>query len=368
MQMMDFRITALHTAVLVCLFSPATDGVLAINIDGYEVTVVAGGGDGPDGSPALAAKLVVPFGVAIDGSEILYIAEFDGGRIRKVDSSGNLTTIAGDGSKDYTGDGGPAKNATFNGLHTHVVTPEGDVYVADTHNHCVRRIDGKTGIIATIAGTGQEGFRGDGAPATKATFAGIYSIALNPSMDKLYVADLGNRRIRVVNLKTGMVDTVAGNGKRGVPNEGGLARNMPLVDPRAVAADRHGNVYVLERGGHALRVVTPDGKIYTVVGNGRKGALDGPGPLATLNGPKHLCMDLDDNIIIADAENRLIRKYDVKTGLVTTLLTAAPGANPAATPISLGRPHGVYVHIDGTLYIADSYNHRVLAARKIEDP
>jgi sugar lactone lactonase YvrE len=199
-------------------------------------------------------------------------------------------------------------------------------------------------------------------------FSGIYGIAINPSADKLYIVDLENRRIRVLNLKTGIVDTVAGNGQQGVPDDGELARQAPLVDPRAVATDRHGNVYVLERGGHALRVVTTDGRIRTLVGNGQKGAADGPGRQATLNGPKHLCLDLEDNVVIADAENRLIRKYDTRTGRVSTLLSAAPGEASDDQPIPLGRPHGVYVHTDGTLYIADSYNHRVLAARKIEKP
>ena len=340
----------------------------AVSIGDYEVTVIAGGGDGRDGSPALGGQLVVPFGVALDQAGMLYIAEFDGGRIRRVDTKGVLTTIAGDGSTGYSGDGGPATRATFNGLHMHVVTPEGDVYVADTHNYCVRKIDHKTGNISTIAGTGKAGFSGDGGPATQATFSGIYCLAINPSQDRLYLADLENKRIRVLDLKTGLVDTVAGNGERGVPNDGALARETTLVDPRAVAADRHGNIYVLERGGHALRVVTPDGKIRTLVGTGRKGADDGPGRRASLNGPKHLCIDLQDNVIIADAENRLIRRYDVKTGRVVTLLSAAPDETSHGKLMPLGRPHGVYVHSDGTLYIADSYNHRILAAKKAPKP
>jgi sugar lactone lactonase YvrE len=355
---------ALRPALLICLMILVAQHAGAVTIDGYDVRVVAGGGAGPDGSTALEAKLVVPFGAQLDRAGNLYIAEFNGGRIRKVDTKGVLTTIAGDGTKNYSGDGGPASKATFKGLHMHVVTPEGDVYVADTHNHCVRKIDHKTGNISTVAGTGKKGYSGDGGPATKAQFSGIYCNAINPAMDKIYVADLNNKRIRVIDLKTGIADTVAGSGKRGVPKDGAIAKNSPLVDPRAVAADRHGNVYVLERGGHALRVVTPDGKIRTLVGTGKKGAKNGPGRQASLNGPKHLCIDLDDNVIIADAENRLIRKYDVKTGQISTLLSASPGQKKGDKPIRLGRPHGVYVHTDDTLYIADSYNGRILAARK----
>ena len=362
------RSSLLIFGVMLVLDDALPDEVMAAMIGDYEVTVIAGGGEGPDGSLALKARLVVPFGVALDQAGILYIAEFDGGRIRRVDTTGVLTTIAGDGSKNYTGDGGPASNATFNGLHMHVVTPVGDIYVADTHNHCVRKIDHTTGKISTIAGTGTAGFAGDGGLATKATFDGIYSIAISPSLDKLYLADLENNRIRMVDLKTGLVETVAGNGKQGVPDDEGMARDMPLVDPRAVTADRHGNVYVLERSGHALRVVTPDGRIRTLVGTGTKGADDGPGRQSSLNGPKHLCIDLQDNVVIADAENRLIRKYNVKTDQVTTLLNAGPGKSVTGRTIPLGRPHGVLVHADGTLYIADSYHHRILAARKIPNP
>lgn len=360
------RILALCVTLFVCMLMPNLPDAMAAVIDGYEVTVVAGGGNGPDGSQATECEVVIPFGVAFDQTGIMYIAEFDGGRIRQVDTNGVLTTIAGDGSKSYTGDGGPARIATFDDLHMHVVTPEGDVYVADTHNHCVRKIDHKTGTISTIAGTGKAGFSGDGGPATMATFSGIYCNAINPSLDKLYLADLGNKRIRVVDLATGLVDTVAGNGKKGIPDDGAIARDMPLTDPRAVAADRHGNIYVLERGGHALRKISIDGRIRTLVGTGVKGANDGPGRQASLNGPKHLCIDLDDNVIIADAENRLIRKYDVKTDQVTTLLSAAPDTKSGGKLIPLGRPHGVYVHTNGTLYVADSYNNRILAARRFK--
>src|SRR5438445_9999798 len=131
---------------------------------------------------------------------------------------------------------------------------------------------------------------GDGGPAVKARFGNIYCASLDPSGERLYLADLDNRRIRVVDLGTGVVTTVAGNGKKGVPEDGADAVKAPLVDPRAVTVDDKGNVYILERSGHALRVVDAEGKIRTVVGTGKAGATgdDGPGRLATLNGPKHL--------------------------------------------------------------------------------
>src|SRR5262249_49734915 len=151
------------------------------------------------------------------------------------------------------------------------VAPGGDVYLADTWNNCVRKLDPKSGTITRVAGTGEKGYAGDGGPAVKAQFGGIYCIALDAKAERLYLADLDNRRVRVVNLRNGVVDTVAGNGQKGVPPDGTDARNAPLVDPRAVAVDGAGNVYVLERGGHALRVVEPGGKIRTVAGTGQRG-------------------------------------------------------------------------------------------------
>src|SRR5262249_54250955 len=147
--------------------------------------------------------------------------------------------------------------------------------------------------------------------AAKAKFGGVYCVALDPKGEQMYLADLDNLRIRAIDMKTGTVRTVAGNGKKGVPEDGAEATKAPLVDPRAVAVDGKGNVYILERSGHALRVVDSSGKIRTVAGTGKQGATgDGGDALkATFNGPKHLCIDKDGGVLIADTENHLIRKY-----------------------------------------------------------
>jgi NHL repeat-containing protein len=335
-----------------------------------KVVLVAGGGSGADGSKATEARLVAPFGVGFDPAGNMLIVELSGERLRRVDRQGILTTVAGTGQKGDGGDGGPAAQAQFNGMHSLAVAPGGDVYLADTWNNRVRKIDAKTGIITTIAGTGQKGYSGDGGPAVQAQFGGIYCVALSPGIDargeRLYLADLDNRRIRMVDLKTGIVTTVAGNGERGVPQDGAEARKSPLVDPRAVAVAPNGDVYVLERSGHALRVVNPDGKIRSVVGTGVKGASGDGGDArqATLNGPKHLCLDLEGNVIIADAENHLIRKYLPREGKIVRVAgtgkkgTAGVGGPPEQ--LDLNQPHGVYVHPSGVLYIVDSSNHRVL--------
>src|SRR5439155_15928271 len=136
-----------------------------------------------------------------------------------------------------------------------------DLFIADTLNSRVRRIDAKTQDIFPFAGTGKRGFSGDGGPAAAAQFGNIYCIAFDIPRKNLYLADLDNRRIRAINLKTAIVTTVAGNGAKGVPQDGAEATRAPLVDPRAIALDSKGNLYILERSGHALRMVDPDGKI-----------------------------------------------------------------------------------------------------------
>ena len=300
-------------------------------------------------------KLSSPFGIDFDDAGSMFIVELAGGRVHHLDSDGKFQTISGDGSEGYTGDGGPARKATFDGMHNVAVTPKGDAYIADSWNHCIRKIDATTGVITTIAGTGEAGFSGDGGPATKATFNFLMCVSLNPANDKLYVADLKNRRIRSVDLKTGLVSTVAGNGKKGVPIDGGVATKSPLVDPRAVCVDSKDNVYVLERGGHALRVVAPDGKIKTVAGTGRPSGKDGQALEAGLSGPKHLAVDRFDRVIIADDQNAKIRLYDPVKGNLVTILGG--GDEPY---LPLRRPHGVCVHEDGSIYVVDTGNHRIL--------
>jgi sugar lactone lactonase YvrE len=244
--------------------------------------------------------------------------------------------------------------------------PDSTLYVADTWNNCVRAIDLDKGTIRRIAGTGEKGFSGDSGPAIDAQFGGVYCAALDPAGTALYLADLDNRRIRRVDLRTGMVSTVAGNGKRGIPDDGALAVEAPLVDPRAVAVDKAGNVYVLARSGHALRVVDSAGKIRTLVGNGKAGSSDGDGDArkATLNGPKHLFIEPDGNVFIADTENHLIRIYFPREQKIVRIVGSgrkgSAGVGGPPLEVELNQPHGVYLHRDGTLYISDSSNHRVL--------
>lgn len=323
-----------------------------------KIVLVAGGTEDRTDIPALRARLTEPFGVDFDRSGNLFLVEMvTGDRLLKIDSSGTLTRVAGQLPAGDSGDGGPALAARFNGPHNLAVLPNGDILIADTWNGRVRRVDAKTGIITALPGFN--------VPADKARTGGPYCITLDFSGTELLIADL--RRVHALNLKTGQARIVAGNGEKGVPPDGALAVSAPLVDPRAVAIDRKGNIYILERSGHALRVVGRDGKIRTVVNaSGRKGA-DGDGGdalAATMNGPKHICVDRDDNVIIADAENHLVRKYVPTTGKILRVAgtgkKGSAGLNGAPQDCELNRPHGVTVHRDGTLYITDSYNNRVL--------
>jgi DNA-binding beta-propeller fold protein YncE len=325
------------------------------------VVLVAGGGEGGDGSPATDARLLSPFGVEHDVLGRLLIVEFSS-RLQAIDRDGKLITIAGDGTKGDAGEGGPAARAKVNSPHSIAVGADGTIYVADTLNHKIKRIDAKTGVITTFAGT-TKGFGGDGGPAARAQFSGIYCISLNPAKDRMVVTDLDNRRIRVIDMKSANVSALAGNGEKGVPADGTEATKAPLVDPRAATMDSKGNVYLLERGGHALRVVDAAGRIRTLIAGPR----DAKGP-KTLSGPKHLCVDKDDNVIIADTDNHRIVKWLASQGRMVVLAgtgvkgTAGVGGPPEQ--LQLNQPHGVYLDRQGMLYICDSMNGRVLRVEK----
>lgn len=323
-----------------------------------KIVLVAGGLEEGIGIPANRARLVEPYGVDFDGVGNMFVVEMDtGNRLLRVDAGGVLHLVAGRPEPGDAGDGGSPAEAQFNGPHNLAVLSDGDILISDTWNGRVRRIGLGSGRVSSVPG-----FR---VPPGRARAAGPYSIALDPTGPRILIADL--QRIHALDLKSGEICVLAGNGEKGVPADGALAVEAPLVDPRAAVIDRKGNLYILERNGHALRVVGRDGRIRTVVNaSGEKGASgDGGDALrATLHGPKHLCVDLEDNVIIADAENSLIRKYLPAIGRIVRVAgTGEVGAAGVGGPperCQLHRPHGVTVHRDGTLYIADSYNNRIL--------
>jgi streptogramin lyase len=323
-----------------------------------KIVLVAGGTEDRTNLPATRALLKEPFGTDFDAAGNLLIIEMaSGNRLLKMDTKGVLTHLAGQPAPGDAGDQGPALAARFNGPHNLAVLPGGDVLIADTWNGRVRRVAMAEGTVTSLPGFN--------VPADRARAAGPYCITLDFTGTQLIIADL--RRVHALDLKTGRARILAGNGEKGIPANGAIAVNAPLSDPRAAALDRQGNLYILERNGHALRVVGRDGTIRTVVNaSGKKGA-DGDGGdalAATMSGPKHLCVDLDDNVIIADAENNLIRKYVPATGKILRVAgtgrKGTAGLNGPPEQCELNRPHGVTVHRDGTLYITDSSNNRIL--------
>jgi sugar lactone lactonase YvrE len=296
-----------------------------------------------------------PFGIDFDASGSMYIIELSSGRLHRRLPSGSLQTLRGLHSQGYAGDGGPVSEAVFNGPHNCIVSNGDMLLISDSWNHCIRQVDLKTYVTQTLAGTGVEGFSGDNGSGRSAIFNFIMCIALDPTKKILHIADLKNRRVRNMDMGSGHVQTVAGNGHKGTPTDGRIAKASPLVDPRAVASDVYGNLYILERGGHALRVVRPHGIIYTVAGNGKKGFRDGEALQAQFGSPKHICCDPEGKVYIADDLNGAVRQYDPWTGRVSTVL----GRGRGDARITLEHPHGVCWH-RGSLYVIDTGHNRIL--------
>ena len=319
-----------------------------------------------------------PFSVVFDSRGVMYGVEYENGnRVFSFQPDGSFGVISGAHSRAGSrlgdvaqGDGGPAEGGRFNGMHDLARTKDGHLFIADTFNHRVRLIE--KGKITTFAGTGGEGgFGGDGGRADEARFNGIYTVTLNEVEDRLLLTDLGNRRVREVDLQKGIVRTVAGNGTRGRPEDGAVATAAPLVAPRAACYGADGSIFIASREGNALRQVKPDGRIYTVVNvSGKRGygGDGGEGRKALLNGPKHLALDPQGNIVITDDVNHCIRLYRPSDGTIH-LLAGVPGRKGAVIgegPIDtqFNRPHGARYDEEGALYVVDSFNHRILRFSK----
>jgi streptogramin lyase len=325
-----------------------------------------------DGGQATAARLNQPFSCDLDGKGQLYVAEAGNHCVRKVDlKTGRITTVAGCGRKGYTGDGGPATKATLNEPYAVAVTPEGDLYVVDRLNAAVRRVDGKSGVITTVAGTGKRGYSGDGGPGTAAQLVEPNDCCLD-GKGGLLIADVGDWRVRRLDLKTGTIATFAGTGRRkgklerSALGDGGPAAKAVVHGARAVCVDGRGNTYLCEREGNSIRRVDAKGVITTLAGTGARGNQDGPAAAARFNGPKGVRCDAAGDVYVVDTENQSIRRVDVKGLRVTTVAGGrrGPGGDGGdARAAGLGRPHGCVADAKGTLYIADSENHRVRRVR-----
>ncbi|MBV7333513.1 beta-propeller fold lactonase family protein [Chloroflexi bacterium TSY] len=314
-----------------------------------------------------------PYGVVSGPDNALYFCDLDNQRIRRFSfETCQLTTIAGSGQRGYSGDGGPATKAALNMPHELQFDSKGDLYVVERDSHVVRKVAWKTGLISTFAGTGTPGFAGDGGPATSAQLQQPHSIAFDPQ-GHLLICDIGNHRIRRVNPKSGIIETYAGTGEQQPTPDGAPLNGTPLNGPRTMAFDPQGTLYLALREGNAIvRIDMETGTIQHVAGTGEQGYRGdgGPAKLAQLAGPKGLAYASDQKLYVVDTENHVIRCIDLTTESITTVLgIGEPGDGPEPDPLQcrLLRPHGAFVDEVGTLYVGDSEAHRIRQLRS-EDP
>ncbi|QNN21209.1 hypothetical protein HED60_02635 [Planctomycetales bacterium ZRK34] len=319
---------------------------------GWTLTNFAGAGSrqaGPTSGLATQVNIGQPFGAEAGPDGAIYITEVEHHRIWRVDpKTGQAKVVVGTGRKGYSGDGGPALEADLNEPYEVRFDHDGNMYFVERLNHIVRRVDHQTGHVTTIAGTGAQGYSGDGGPATKAQLRQPHSIALD-HRGGLYIADIGNHRIRRVDLATGIITTIAGNGERKPPIDGELAAGHAMLGPRALYI-RDNIMWIALREGHAVwKLDLSTGRLAHIAGTGRKGYTGDGGPASdgTFNGPKGIVVDPDRNIYVVDTENHAIRRIEARTGKLTTI---ASGMN---------RPHGIGLDEQGHLYVGDTNHHRV---------
>jgi len=336
--------------------------------DGGEVRTLVGTGKSGysgDGGPLDQAAIGGPFGLSIGPDGALYLCEIDNHCVRRIDlKMGTISTIAGSGKAGYEGDGGPATKALCREPYEVRFDRSGNMYFVEMLNHLVRKVDRQTGIISTVAGTGEPGFSGDGGPATLAKLKQPHSIIVTPD-DKLYIADIQNHRVRVVDLKTGIIETLCGTGEKRKTPDGASLSGTPVNGPRALDAINSDELFLALREGNAVyRIDLKQQTLQHLAGTGKQGYAgdNGPAVNALLSGPKGLALGPHSDIYLADTESHTIRVIRVATGKIETIVgDGKEGDGPDGDPLKcrLNRPHGVFVDSEGTVYIGDSSNHRV---------
>ena len=327
-------------------------------------------GYGGDGGPAVQARLAYPSDIATDGTGNLYIANLYNHRVRRIDAMGMITTIAGTGQRGYGGDSGPAAEARLSFPRGVALDATGNLYVADTLNYRVRRVDTETGIITTIAGTGErfDSFSYspvEGGQASQARFTGRFYVATD-SAGNIYVSDAFANAVRKIDGETGTITTIAGSpgASQGFGGDGGPAAEARFSTPRGMATDTAGNVYVADYGNHRVRKINSMGTVSTLAGTGERGygGDGGPASEAQLSYPYDVATDSEGNVYVTDRFNYRVRKIGAGTSVITTLAgTGSPTggwSGGAAAAARLRFPHSVAVDAAGTLFFADTH-HRV---------
>ena len=315
---------------------------------------------GKPSGPAETLRIGNPFGIELSGKQI-WITSVDDHCIYSGTQDGQkLQRIAGNGLSGYSGDGGPAENATFNWPHEVRIDEGGNLYIADTRNHVIRRIDGVSGVVTTLAGNGQAGFTGDGQSGSDVQFRQPHSVVLD-GQGGLLVADTLNHRLRRIDLKTGVVETVCGTGVKALPTDGADAATSPLFGPRSLAVDDESIWIALREGNSIWRLDRKTMTLHHIAGTGEKGYAGDGGPplLATFRGPKGLVIDNQGRLLVVDTENHAVRRIDLGTNLVETVL----GGVRAKQTFPLRRPHGIAFREGFGFLVADSEFHRVLHGR-----
>jgi len=321
-------------------------------------------GAGGDGCLALAAQLDPVYSIASDAAGDVYIADFLGNQIRKVDgATGIITTVAGTGVQGFSGDGGPATSAEFNNPYGVALDAAGDIYVADTENYRIRRINAATGVITTVAGNGTEGYSGDGGPATSAEINYVVGIG-SDAAGNLYIGDNGTNRVRKVDVVTGVITTVAGDGAGGFSGDGGPAASAELADPLGSSLDAAGNLYIVDSLNNRIRMVAATtGIITTVAGDGTAGYSGDGGPAIDAEistGILGVASDPAGNLYIPDIYNNRIRRIDAATGIITTVagdgVLGLSGIGGPAIDAEIFQPTTVTLDAAGNIYL-ESFNY-----------
>ena len=332
------------------------------------ISTVAGSGElklsGVSG-PALKFAINQPFGVELGRDRALYVCEVGNHRVLRLDPKTSLvTTVAGTGEKGLTGDGGPATKARLSEPYEVRFDASGNMYFVEMAGAVVSLVEKSSGILRRVAGVGEHGFSGDGGPAVKAKLRSPHSIALD-QRGGLYIADIGNHRIRRVDLKTGIIDTIAGTGERVLPKDGSVATGRPMLGPRALFITGD-TMWIALREGHSVwKMDLMTRRLTHVAGDGSKGYRDGAGVTAQFNGPKGIAVGPRGHVYVVDTENQAIRRIARDGFAVSTVAGYGPdgrgysGDGGPPGKARLDRPHGVAVSADGALYIGDSNNHRV---------